>query len=47
MEFNSFSLQGALNLDKRLNGDNKIGAKFGFSIASAGDLNQDGYNGRL
>ena len=29
-----------------LNGDNKPNAKFGFSISSAGDLNQDGFNGK-
>ena len=43
----TFRLQGALNLqDGFLEGDRKVNAHFGHAIASAGDLNADGYNGK-
>ena len=43
------SLQGALNMNKDmiLKGDNKQDARFGFSIAAVGDLNQDDFQGTL
>ena len=34
-------------MEPKLQGNNAIGGRFGTSIAAAGDLNQDGYQGAL
>ena len=38
--------QGAFSLKGTVNGEGTPGARFGSSMASAGDINGDGYNGK-